>query len=72
MKRGYRCGGWEAGGYIPFFSNDALTRQSQNIETSISYQTKVLRGSYSDSRVKERRVFDGVAIEALGAKLEHG
>ncbi len=60
------------GEWIPFLSNDTLGRQSQDIKASISYQTEVLGGSYRDSRVKERRVFDSVAIEALSAVFEHG
>lgn len=56
----------------PFLSNNALRRQSQDIEASISYQTKVLGGCYCDSRVKEWRVFYSVAIEALSTVFEHG
>ena len=58
-------------GELPFLSNDTLGRQSQDIEASIPYEPKVLGGSYGDSRVKEWRVFDGIAIEALSAVFEH-
>ena len=60
------------GGIIPFLSNDTFRRQAQDIEASVSYETKVLGGSYGDSRVKEWRVLDSVAIEALSAVFEHG
>lgn len=63
---------WGRGGCIPFLGNNALWRQSQDIEASIPYQTKVLGGSYSDSTIKEWRVFDSVAVEALSAVFEHG
>lgn len=65
-------GGLVKGEEIPFLSNDSLGRQSQDIETSIPHESKVLGGSYGDSRVKEWRVFDSVAIEALSAVFEHG
>lgn len=56
----------------PFLSNNTLGRQSQDIEASIAYETKVLGGSYGDSRVKEWRVFNSVTIEALSTVFEHG
>ena len=59
------------GGSIPFFSYNALGRQPQYIETSIPYKAKVLGRSYGDSGVEEWRVFNSVAIEALGAVFEH-
>lgn len=73
MKRGnvYQAI-FERGGEVPFLSNNTLGRQSQDIEASIPYESKVLGGSYGDSRVKEWRVFDSVAIEALSAVFEHG
>ena len=51
MKKSYLNGGLGPRAQIPFLSNNALGRQSQDIEASISYKTEVLRGSYSDSRV---------------------
>ena len=59
-------------GESPFLSDDTLGCQSQDIEASIPYKSKVLGGSYGDSRVKEWRVLDSVAIEALSAVFEHG
>lgn len=72
MKKSCLIGGLGPRAQIPFLSNNALGRQSQDIEASISYKTEVLRGSYSDSRVKEWGVFNCVAIEALSAIFEHG
>lgn len=41
------------GGELPFLSDDTLGCQSQDIEASIPYESKVLGGSYGDSGVKE-------------------
>lgn len=62
---------WESG-WVPFFGNNAFRRQSKDIEPSIPHKAKVLGGSYSDSRVEEGRVLNGVAIEALSTVFEHG
>lgn len=56
---------------VPFLSNDSFGCQAQYIKAAIAYKTEVLGGSHSDSRVKEGRVFDSVAIEALSAVFEH-
>lgn len=58
--------------YIPFVRDDALGRQTQDVEASVSHETKMLRGGYGDSRVKEWGVFNSVAIEAWSAEFEHG
>ena len=57
---------------VPFLSNDSFGCQTQYIKAAIAYKTKVLGGSYSDSRIKKGRVLDSVAIEALGTVFEHG
>lgn len=57
---------------VPFFRCNAIWCQTEDIKSSISYKTVMLRGGYGDSRVEEGRVFDGVSVEALGAVFEHG
>ena len=59
-------------GEIPFLRDDAFRCQTQDIETAIPYETEVGGGSYGKPGVEEGRVFDGIAVEALGAELEHG
>lgn len=53
------------------FTCDAVGGQIENIETSISNETKVGAARDGDTGVEEGRVFYGVGIKALGAKFEH-
>ena len=57
---------------LPFFGNDAFGCQTQDVEAAVTDETVVLRCCYCYSRVEEGRVFNGIAIEALGAVFEHG
>lgn len=52
---------------IPLERLYAMGRQLQDIKAPIAHQSIVRRGSDSYSVVEEGRVFDGIALEALGA-----
>lgn len=56
---------------VPFLSNNSLGRQPQYVEPAIAYYAVELRCRYSYAGVKKGRVFNGIAIEALGAIFEH-
>lgn len=55
----------------PLFGHDPLRCQAQNIEPPISDKAEIGRGCNCYTRVKERRVFHGIPIEALGPEFEH-
>ena len=55
----------------PFLRDDALGRQSQDVEPSIAHQSEVGGGGYCYARVEEGGVLHGLAIESLGAVFEH-
>ena len=55
----------------PFFRYDPLRGEAKDVQTTVANETEVCRGGDGDARVEERRILDGVAIEALGTKLEH-
>ena len=53
----------------PFFLHYARRRQSQDVEPAVADQAEVGGRRDGQARVEEWRVFDGIAIEALGAEL---
>ena len=55
----------------PFLNHDPIGRQSQDVKPSVPDEPKISRCGDCETGVEEWRVFDGVAIEALSAKLEH-
>lgn len=57
--------------YIPFLSDYPISCQTKNIQPTIPHQSEVRRRSDCDARIKERAVLDRIAVEALGAELEH-
>lgn len=59
------------GDYLPFLRDDALGRQTEDVEPSIADEAEIRGGGDGYPGVEEGGVFDGVAIEALGAELEH-
>jgi hypothetical protein len=54
-----------------FIRYDPIGRQRQNIETSVTYESKIRRGCTGYPVVEERRVLNGVAIEALSSIAKH-
>lgn len=57
---------------IRLFYLDALRREAERIEASVSDDAKVGGRRNGDARIIVRRVLDRVGVEPLGAKLEHG
>ena len=55
----------------PFLSNDSFGGQAKDIKPSVPDETEIGRRCNCDTRIEERRVFYGIAIEALSPELEH-
>ena len=56
---------------LPFLRNDPPRREAQDVEPAVADQAVVSGRGDGQARVEEGGVFHGVAIEALGAELEH-
>lgn len=56
---------------IPFLSHDPSGCQRQDVQSAIADEPEVRRGCAGYARVVEGRVFDGIAVEAFGAVVEH-
>lgn len=58
--------------FVPFHQLDAMRRQLQDEQPSISHQAIVSRRSDCYSIIKKGRVFDRIALETLSQEFEHG
>lgn len=56
---------------IPFLSHDPSGCQRQDVQSAIADEPEVRRGRAGYAGVVEGRVFDGIAVEAFGAVVEH-
>ena len=56
---------------LPFFFYNAVGSKIQDVEAAIANEPEVCSGGDCDAGIEERGVFDGEAIEARCAVLEH-
>ena len=56
---------------LPFLSNNSFGGQAKDIQPSVSDESKIGRRCNCDTRIEERRVLYGIAIETLSPELEH-
>lgn len=61
----------ERGRRRPFLGSDAARGEGEDIEAAVADEAEVGGGGAGDAGVVEGGVFDGVAVEAFRAVVEH-